>query len=76
MNAAMLVCRLWTWHSYAKTRKKGGRQGLRLWPLRCLSQFLPEIKEKLFRGRMCCVCLRTFHRWGDLVFIVDVLPVG
>ena len=24
---------------------------------------------------MCCVCLRmslrTFHRWGDLVFIVD-----
>ena len=25
---------------------------------------------------MCCVCLRTFHRWGDLVFIVDVLPVG
>ena len=25
---------------------------------------------------MCCVCLRTFHRWGGLVFIVDVLPVG
>ena len=21
-------------------------------------------------------CWRTFHRWGDLVFIVDVLPVG
>ena len=24
-----------------KTRKKGGRRGLRPWPLRCLSQFLP-----------------------------------
>ena len=27
-----------------------------------------------------CVCsrmsMRTFHRWGGLVFIVDVLPVG
>ena len=25
--AAVLVCRLWTWHSCAKTRKKGGRRG-------------------------------------------------
>ena len=33
-------------------------------------------KDRLLRGRMCCVCLRTFHRWGGLVFIVDVLPVG
>ena len=23
-----------------------------------------------------CVCLRTFHRWGGLLFIVDVSPVG
>ena len=27
-------------------------------------------------GECVCVCLRTFHRWGDPVFIVDVLPVG
>ena len=20
---------------------------------------------------MCCVCLRTFHRWGGLIFIMD-----
>ena len=23
-----------------------------------------------------CVFLHTFHRWDDLVFIVDVQPVG
>ena len=38
-----------------------------------------ERRDRLLRGRMCCVCLRmrmrTFHRWGDLIFIVDVLPV-
>ena len=39
----------------------GGQRGLRPWPLRCLSQFLSERKENLFRGRMCYVCLRTFH---------------
>ena len=88
----MLVCRLWTWQSSAKTRKKGGRRGLRPWPLRCLSQFLSERKERLLRWRMCCVCLRmslrmslrmnlrmslrTFHRRGGHVFIVDVQPVG
>ena len=39
------------WHFSAKgTRKKGGRRGLRPWPLRCLSQFLSEIKERLLRG--------------------------
>ena len=56
-------------------RRKNGRQGLRPWPLRCLSQFLSEKKDRLLRGRMCCVCLcmslRTFHRWGGLVFIMD-----
>ena len=41
-----------------RTRKKGGWRGLRPWPLRCLSQFLSERKERLLRGRMCCVCLR------------------
>ena len=29
-TAAGLVCRLWMWHSSAKTRKKKGRRGLRL----------------------------------------------
>ena len=41
--------------SSAKTRKKGGRRGLRPWPLRCLSQFFPKRKYGLLRGRMCCV---------------------
>ena len=76
----MVIGRLWGWHTSAKTRKKGGQRGLRSWPLQCLSQFLSERKERLLRGRMCCVCLRmslrTFHRWGGLVFIVDVRPVG
>ena len=57
-SAAGLVCRLWVWHSSTKTRKKVGRQGLRPWPLRCLSQFLTERKDRLLRGRML---LRTFH---------------
>ena len=72
-TAAGLVCRLWMWPSSVKTRKKKGRRGIRLWPLRCLSQFLSEIKDRLLRGRMF---LRTFHRWGGLVFIVYVFPVG
>ena len=32
-----------------KKENGGGRQGLRPWPLRCLSQFLSERKEKLLR---------------------------
>ena len=80
-TAAALIGRLWMWHSSAKrTRKKKGQRGLRPWPLRCISQFLSVRKDRLLRGRMCCVCqrmsMRTFHRWGGLVFIVDVLPVG
>ena len=58
-------------YSSAKTRKKKGRRGLRPWPLRCLSQFLAAKKDRLLRGQMF---LLTFHRWGDLVFIVDVFP--
>ena len=30
--------------------RKKGRQGLRPWPLRCLSQFLLERKDRLLRG--------------------------
>ena len=44
---------LWTLDSSAKTRKKEGRRGLRPWPLRYLSQFLPdERKDRLLIGRM------------------------
>ena len=41
-----------------KARKKVGQRGFRPWPLRCLSQFLAERKDRLLRGRMF---LRTFH---------------
>ena len=78
--AAGLIYRLCAWLFSAETRKKGGRRGLRPWPLRCLSQFFPERKYGLLRGRMCCISsrmsMRTFHRRGGIVFIVDVLPVG
>ena len=49
-TAAGLVYRLWMWHSSAKTRKKVGRLGLHPWPLRCLSQFIAERKDRLLRG--------------------------
>ena len=66
-----------------KQGRWGGRRGLRPWSLRCLTQILSERKERLPRGRMCCICLHkslharvcTFHRWGGHVFIVDVQPV-
>ena len=69
-------------HSPAKTRKKGGRQELRPWPLRCLSQFLSERKERdCLEGTYVSYGdvyqnWRTFHRWGGHVFIVDIQPVG
>ena len=53
--AAMLDCRLWVWHFSAKTRKKGGRRGLRPWPLRCLSQSLSERKGRMLRGGICLI---------------------
>ena len=64
------------WRTSAKrTRKNKGRRGLRPWPLRYLSQFLSERKERLLRllriGVSLRMSLRTFHRWGSLVFIVD-----
>ena len=71
LDVAPLVCRLWMWLSSTKTRKKVGRRGLRPWPLRCLSQFLSERKDRLFRGLMF---LHTFHRWGGLIFIVYIIP--
>ena len=50
MTATALIGLLWMWRSSVKTIKMGGRRGLRLWPLRCLSQFLFEKKEILLRG--------------------------
>ena len=54
-----------------KNKNDRGSAGARLLPLRCLSQFLPKKKYQLLRGRMV---LRTFHRWGGLVFIAYVFP--
>ena len=54
-TATRLVCRLWMWHFSAKTRKKKGRRGLCPWPLRCLSQYLSERKDRLLRRRMFSV---------------------
>ena len=48
--AAMLDYRLRVWHFSAKNKEKGDRRGLRPWPLRCLSQSLPERKERMLRG--------------------------
>ena len=48
---AMLTDRLGSRHFSAKTGEKGGRRGLRPWPLRCLSQLLSERESRLFRRR-------------------------
>ena len=49
-------------------------------PIRCLWMLGSSAKtryKKDRRGLNClgnevlCICLRTFHRWGDLVFIMD-----
>ena len=62
-----------------KNKKEGG--SMRASPVAApMPKFFPERKYGLLRERMCCVCLRfsmrTFHRWGGLIFIVDVIPVG
>ena len=58
--------------SFAKTRNTKGSAGARLLPLRCLSQFFPVGEKTNCLGDEFFVC--TFHRWGDLVFIVDDFP--
>ena len=49
-----------------------GSAGVRSLPLRCLSQFFP-VKEKIncLGNEVLCVCPPTFHRWDDLIFIMD-----
>ena len=50
MTATAMIGLFWMCRSPAKTIKMGGRRGLRLWPLLCLSQFLSERKERLLGG--------------------------
>ena len=69
---AGLVCRFWTSGSSAKIRNRKGSAGARPLPLRCLSQFFPvEENINYLENEFLCVCLRTFHLWGGLVFIMD-----
>ena len=58
-----------------KTKKRKGRRGRGPWPLRCLSQTLPERKERecLLVG-ISTQFLLTFHRWGGRVFITYIVP--
>ena len=50
MTAVALIGRfLMRQASTKRTRKKKGRRGLRPWPLRYLSQYLFERKERLLR---------------------------
>ena len=50
MTATTMIDLFWMCRSPTKTIKMGGRRGLRPWPLRCLSQFLSERKERLLGG--------------------------
>ena len=59
------------WAHLQKQEIKGSA-GARSLPLRCLSQFFPvEENINCLGNEVLCVSLRTFHRWGDLVFIMD-----
>ena len=66
------VRRLWMSGSSAKTRNRKRSTGARPLPFRCLSQFFPvEKKINCLENEILCVCLRTFHLWGNPVFIMD-----
>ena len=66
----------WTPLQKQETQRIGGA---RLLPLRCLSQFFPvEEKINYLGNEVLCICLRPFHRWGGLVFIMgdyDNFPI-
>ena len=58
-----------------KNKKQKGSVGAHPLPLRCLSQFFSvEDNINCLGNEVLCICLRTFHRWGGLVFIVDDFP--
>ena len=53
-------------------RNRKGSAWARPLLLRCLSQFfLVEEKINCLENEFLCICLRTFHLWGGLVFIID-----
>ena len=55
-----------------QNKKQKGLAGARSLPLRCLSQFFPmEEKINCLGNEVLCICMRTFHRWCGLVFIMD-----
>ena len=57
---------------FCKNNKQKGSVGGRPLPLRCLSQLFPvEKKINYLENEILCICLRTFHRWGGLIFIID-----
>ena len=62
-TAAGLACRHRCYSPLQKQERKKGRRGLCPWPLRCLSQFLSKRKERLLRGRMCCVPFTDRVAW-------------
>ena len=73
--AVMLNCGPRSKHLTAKTREKGDRRGLGLWPLRCLSQTLFQREERMLRSLSIDIqILRTFYRWGGHVFIMYIVP--
>ena len=53
-----------------KNKEEGGRQGLRPWPLRCLSQSLSQWKRKnAYGGRICLV-------WRCISELAYLSPMG
>ena len=60
-TATGVVCRLCCCSPLQKTSKKKGRRGFRPWPLRCLSQFLPEKKIDCIKGE--CVAYLSSMGW-------------
>ena len=68
-TATALIDLRWMWCSSAKNKQEGGSGGLRPWPLRCLSQFLSERKERLLRGRICLV-------WRCVSKLAYLSPLG
>ena len=59
--------------SSTKTRNKEGRWGLRSWPLLCLSQFIPERKDRLLRGRTFFAYLSSMGWPGIYIICISQL---
>ena len=57
------------WTPLQKKKKQKGSAGAHPLPLRCLRQLFSGEENIKFLGNEFFV--RTFHRWGNLVFIMD-----